>query len=139
MTIRTERVAIQPPADLSVRVEPSAGRAAPEPADRRFRGVLRDGAGLLLDGVESAAGVIPGGTVVSAAVHGARATAESAQGSGGEAASSLEDALGRQADTQMQYIELQQRMQDENRRFTTLSNVLKARHETAKTAIGNIR
>jgi hypothetical protein len=30
-------------------------------------------------------------------------------------------------------------MQDENRRYSTLSNVMKARHETAKNAIGNIR
>jgi len=30
-------------------------------------------------------------------------------------------------------------VQQENRRFTTVSNVLKAKHETAKSAIGNIR
>ncbi len=30
-------------------------------------------------------------------------------------------------------------MQSENRRFTTMSNLLKARHDTAKSAISNIR
>lgn len=134
MTIRTER----DPASLTVAVDPSRGRATAEPADRRFRGVLREGAGALLAGVESATRVLPGGAVISAAVRGATAASSAEPGEAG-AGRSLEDVLGRQADTQMQYIELQQRMQDENRRFTTLSNVLKARHETAKTAIGNIR
>ncbi len=39
----------------------------------------------------------------------------------------------------MAFLELQQQMQSENQRFTTLSNVLKARHETAKNSINNIR
>jgi len=39
----------------------------------------------------------------------------------------------------MQYLALQEEVQQENRRFTTISNVLKAKHETAKAAIGNIR
>lgn len=138
MTFRTER----DPATVTVTVDRSSGRATPEPAERRFRGVLHDGANALLAGVESATSILPGGAIVSAAVHGATSGIGSSDQSGspaGDAPGSLGDALGRQADTQMQYIELQQRMQDENRRFTTLSNVLKARHETAKTAIGNIR
>ena len=39
----------------------------------------------------------------------------------------------------MQYLELQEKMQEENRQYSTLSNVLKTRHESAKTAINNIR
>lgn len=39
----------------------------------------------------------------------------------------------------LQYLSLQEGVQQENRRFTTVSNVLKAKHETAKSAIGNIR
>jgi hypothetical protein len=39
----------------------------------------------------------------------------------------------------MQYLMLQQNMQDENRRFTTVSNVMKTKHETAKGAINNIK
>src|SRR5690606_14225449 len=34
---------------------------------------------------------------------------------------------------------LQERISQENRAYTTVSNVLKARHETVKNAIGNIR
>jgi hypothetical protein len=37
------------------------------------------------------------------------------------------------------YLEIQEEMSRENRRFSALSNVMKARHETAKSAIGNIR
>jgi len=39
----------------------------------------------------------------------------------------------------MQYLGLQQQMQDENRRFTLISNIMKTKHDTAKNAIDNIR
>jgi hypothetical protein len=39
----------------------------------------------------------------------------------------------------MQLLELQEEVQQENRRFTTLSNVLRAKHDTAKAAVSNIR
>ena len=39
----------------------------------------------------------------------------------------------------MQYLALQQKMQDENRRFTLISNIMKTKHDTAKNSISNIR
>jgi predicted ribosomally synthesized peptide with nif11-like leader len=39
----------------------------------------------------------------------------------------------------LQYLQLQQEMQSENRKFTTLSNVLKTKHDTAKATINNVR
>lgn len=39
----------------------------------------------------------------------------------------------------LQYLQLQQKMQDENRRFTLLSNIMKTKHDTAKSSIQNIR
>lgn len=39
----------------------------------------------------------------------------------------------------MYYLELQEQISAENRQYTTMSNVLKARHDTVKNAIGNIR
>ncbi len=39
----------------------------------------------------------------------------------------------------MQYLGLQQQMQDESRRFSLLSNIMKTKHETAKNSIGNLR
>lgn len=48
-------------------------------------------------------------------------------------------AVQAQAENSMYYLQLQQQIQEENRTYSTLSNVLKARHETVKNAIGNIR
>ena len=39
----------------------------------------------------------------------------------------------------LQYLGLQQNMQDENRRFTLVSNIMKTKHDTAKNAINNVR
>ena len=38
----------------------------------------------------------------------------------------------------MQYLMLQNQMQQENQQYSTLSNVLKVRHDTAKNSISNI-
>tara|TARA_B100001123_G_C14588947_1_gene741196 strand:- start:241 stop:408 length:168 start_codon:yes stop_codon:yes gene_type:complete len=39
----------------------------------------------------------------------------------------------------MEYLNLQQEMQGENRRFSALSNVMKTKHDTAKAMIQNVR
>jgi hypothetical protein len=39
----------------------------------------------------------------------------------------------------MQYLMLQSAMQDESRRYTMLSNVMKTKHDTAKNSISNVR
>jgi hypothetical protein len=39
----------------------------------------------------------------------------------------------------LQYLQLQQKMQQENRQFTMMSNIMKTKHDTAKNAINNIR
>lgn len=39
----------------------------------------------------------------------------------------------------MQYLMLQQKMQQDNRQFTLLSNIMKTKHETAKNSINNVR
>ena len=39
----------------------------------------------------------------------------------------------------LQYLTLQQKMQDESRRFSLLSNIMKTKHDTAKNAINNVR
>ena len=39
----------------------------------------------------------------------------------------------------LRYLQLQNSMQDESRRFTALSNIMKTEHETVKNTIGNIR
>jgi len=39
----------------------------------------------------------------------------------------------------LQYLGLQQQMQDESRRFSLLSNIMKTKHDTAKNSISNLR
>jgi arginine decarboxylase-like protein len=39
----------------------------------------------------------------------------------------------------LQYLQLQQKMQSDNRKFTTISNIMKTKHDTAKNAINNVR
>lgn len=39
----------------------------------------------------------------------------------------------------MQYLALQQKMQSDNRQFTSLSNIMKTKHDAAKNAINNVR
>lgn len=50
-----------------------------------------------------------------------------------------EAALSRSQDMNMYMIALQERVSAQNRAFTTYSNVLKAKHDTVKNAINNIR
>ena len=38
-----------------------------------------------------------------------------------------------------QYLTLQEKMQNESRQFTTLRNVMKTKHDTAKNSISNVR
>jgi hypothetical protein len=39
----------------------------------------------------------------------------------------------------MQYLMLQQQMQDESRRYSVISNIMKTKHDTAKNSISNVR
>lgn len=39
----------------------------------------------------------------------------------------------------LQYLQLQEKMQAENRSFSTVSNVMKTKHDTAKSSINNVR
>ena len=39
----------------------------------------------------------------------------------------------------IQYLALQQKMQSDNRQFTSLSNIMKTKHDSAKNAINNVR
>jgi hypothetical protein len=39
----------------------------------------------------------------------------------------------------LQYLGLQQQMQDESRRFTLVSNIMKTKHDTARNSINNLR
>lgn len=60
-------------------------------------------------------------------------------GSGLDSGGNIETALQQSQEMNLQMLAIQQRVQQDNQQFTTLSNVMKAQHDTVKTAIGNIR
>ncbi len=57
---------------------------------------------------------------------------------GGEAGS-IEASLQQSQDMNLYYLQVQESVNAQTRSFTALSNVLKAQHDTVKTAIGNLR
>jgi hypothetical protein len=85
-------------------------------------------------------GSVGGSATADATVVGAGGSSGSV-GTGTSSSSSLggDDMLARGQEMSMQMLRLQEAMGEEDRRYTALSNVLHARHEMAKNAIGNIR
>lgn len=103
-------------------------------------------AGAALVGTELIAPVAAIHPVLSAAVSGIKALAQGALGqpsASGNDPMSLVDAnrelMHEGARLNQSYLQLQQEMQRESREFNTLTNVMKARHDSAKAAINNIR
>jgi hypothetical protein len=135
----------------NVQVEQTRTRQADAPATP-FKDVLAGGANALLTGAEVAAGAL-GGPVAAAAVRQARTSMDGGPGglstpgadgvvnAGGQNAEmAAMHAMNRESQQfNMQMLALQEEVQQENRRFTTLSNVVRASHDTAKAAVGNIR
>lgn len=60
-------------------------------------------------------------------------------GAPGAESSSIEQTLAQTQEFNLYYLQLQEQMAAENRSYSAMSNVLKARHDTVKNAIGNIR
>lgn len=133
-----------------IRVNQTRLRQTQKPVST-FSEVLKGGAQMLLAGAQLATGMV-GGSILSAAISRARAklggpgsgSAWAAAGLQTPGASSSEFDAMRQLQEQSRkdnlfFLELQQRMQQENRKFSTISNILKAKHDTARAAINNIR
>ena len=137
----------------SIHVAPTTERKT-EPG--RFGAALRTAAAGVAQGiaasVELAAPFVPGGTVLSGAVRsaaatlvprgrtGSAATATAAGGASGEG-DVLAATRALQQESQsfnLQYLQLQENMQRESREFTALSNVMKVKHDSAKSAINNL-
>jgi len=132
-------------------VEPTHERQTSRPG-APFRSVLAGSVDVLMAGAEIATSVV-GGPLLAAAVHGARndvvgGISPSPPAGGGASVptagggSELAEMHAMQRESQafnMQLLSLQEDVQQENRRFTTLSNVLRAKHDTAKAAVSNIR
>lgn len=105
----------------------AARSGSPEGPGAGARGV---GGGIGLPNVSLAPGV----------VSGANGAGGAAGGSGADAAApSIEQSLAQSQEMNLYYLQIQETVNAQNRTFSTLSNVLKAEHDTVKTAIGNIR
>ena len=91
-------------------------------------------------------GAVPSGALVPGVggarlASGALTAAGGATGGIGAQGDLLEATRTMQQEAQamnLQYLQLQERMQQESREFTTLSNVMRVKHDTARAAIGNI-
>jgi hypothetical protein len=140
----------------------SAARVTAAPA-QPFKAMMNAGAGAILSGAEQAMTRLPGGPILAAALRPGATDPGSAQagaaparslapegaagtaGAGGTAVpgggegGNLEATLQQSASQNLYFIEIQERISAESRNYSTISNVLKARHDTVKNAIGNIR
>lgn len=111
-----------------------------------FTQVLEGGANVLLSGAAVATRAV-GLPMVSAAISRARIGADAAITTGGNASigsaggglSSVADLQKQRMDDDLKLLALQSRIQQHNRQVSLVSNVMKARHDTAKAAIANMR
>lgn len=149
-----------PPGGTDTRLEIDATRARQtERPAAPFRSVLAGGVSLLMNGAEVATHVVAG-PVLAAAVHDARVGASSAiaggalpgvgpgsspaalvaaAATGNPEMANMEAVMQQGQASNLQLLALQQQVQQENQRFTTVSNVMRAKHDTAKAAVSNIR
>ncbi len=123
---------------LQVEVGAAAGRTAEAPPRRRFADAMRVAGGVILGGVGSAAGFAPGGRILSATAGAARG-AVSGSGAVGGATASLSEGSSLGEESPSDLLRMQAEINREQQHYAALSNVLKARHETAKQVINNVR
>jgi hypothetical protein len=104
---------------------------------------MRPGGSALAPGFSGVSSYGPGAALSRA--EGPTGTAVSALGGGGVGAGasagdpSIQQVLSQEADQNLYYLRLQEQISAESRGYSAVSNVLKARHDTMKNAIGNIR
>ena len=109
-----------------------------------FGAVLSKVADGALIATSAVAPFIPGGSLVGAAANGLYSLKNGTPpglGGGGPGGDQMDKMWQMQRENQvfnMQYLALQTEMQADNRRFSTMSNLMKARHDTAKAAINNM-
>jgi len=140
----------------------TAPRVTPPPA-RPFQQVMSAGSAAIVNSAEAAVTHLPGGSILAAAMRPASVTPVSTTGSlsatgptgtasaslgatglgsvssGGTGDPAMQQMMNQDADQNLYYLQLQEQMSQESRGYSAISNVLKARHDTMKNAIGNIR
>lgn len=150
---RAPRSAAHDAASSWISAEPTRSRQT-EKGGREIRRFALATAGVLVSGVQTGLDLV-GAPRMAAAVRGAAAGAPPAalgvasgaaiavgSASVAPALSEVDRAYQMQRESQafnLQLLELQEQIQQENRQFTTVTNVMRAKHDTAKAALSNIR
>lgn len=109
---------------LAAALRPSAGDFGPAQTSATGAGGL--------GGASGVGSSTPEGTAGTAGLG-------SGAGPAGGESGGVESALNQSANQNLYFIEIQERISAESRSYSAISNVLKARHDTVKNAIGNIR
>jgi hypothetical protein len=153
----TRHPAIPASTDARLEIDATRVRQTERPA-ATFRSVLAGSVAVLMSGAEVATHVV-GGPLLAAAVHDARVGAAGALAGPGAAApaggatgaaalavaagnpdmANVETMMQQGQMSNLQLLALQQQVQQENQQFSTVSNVMRAKHDTAKAAVSNIR
>ncbi len=100
-------------------------------------GTMSGGGGLVAGG-----GMVGGGMVAGGGAMTGNSALDGLAAGGDTSAILLQETRRMQELNQsfnLQYLGLQQNMQADNRQFTTLSNIMKTKHDTAKNSINNVR
>lgn len=135
------------------------------PSGQPFKAIMHASASTIMSGAEQALTRLPGGPILAAALRpaggpvaadpavgmtqggaspeglgsGGAGTAAEGTGAASSSAPGLESALADTRNDNLAMLLLQKRINEESRDYSAMSNVLKARHDTVKNAIGNIR
>jgi hypothetical protein len=125
-------------------IDTRRARQTPRPQNT-FKQVLNGGAQVLLSGAQIATSAV-GLPTLSAAIGTARSNIGTSSGVNvgtngqpGNPADTMEALQKQRMEDDLKLLALQSRIQQENRQVALVSNVMKAKHDTAKSAIGNIR
>lgn len=96
-----------------------------------------------IGGAVSSNSTVIGGSSASGISTGSGSAAAGVAGNSGDSSMALLQATKEMQEMSqqfnLQYLQLQQDMQNENRQFSMVSNIMKVKHDTAKTAIQNVR
>jgi len=93
-----------------------------------------------ISGSSGGVGALGVGATFDAAGSGSAALSAAGTGTGASGApASVQSLMQDGQSSNMQMLALQQQIQDESQRFTTVSNVMRAKYDTAKAAVSNIR
>ena len=108
--------------------------------DGRFKQFLtKDLPSTTLGLIEGASDLLPGGKIISALAAGAKNYIDNGSGSSNDLISTTSELQKQNFIQNLELIKMQTRIQEDARKISTISNILKVRHDTAKNVVNNIR